>query len=483
MPIHTLAPTWLGLISLILACISFASSLKSGRRNTYAVTTGILSLIALFLLSLSIYGREYVFFEGLGKELVLVLSCDTVSLIVILTIVIVGIAALLESYRYMEKYREKGYVPYYLLTLAFIYSMILVALVRSWLWFLVLFEVMTLTSYFLIGYEYYEKQIARIAWNYFVTMHILCTTPLILAVALTYSVTGTFEFTSITGPQTTIISLLFLLGFATKSGLFPVHFWLPDAHPAAPSPISALLSGAMVKLGVYGMFRVVEHVGVLDPLVRNIIIVLAILSTLVGVASYARQRDIKRLFAWSTIDNMGWMYLIIAIAGAGGGLTLSLYVLNHGLAKAAVFLCTGLILYTLNTRDMRRLVGAYNKYRLITGVLIVSILALEGVPPFNFFWNKFSVVRLALEYNTALGIYYAILWCIAFVIFLHIIHQLISVKSTGENTTSNSSSSDDESIGSEKVPASMILSVILLLALLLVSQVLANFLVAMVGGG
>ncbi|RLE71219.1 MAG: hypothetical protein DRJ43_00140 [Thermoprotei archaeon] len=460
----------LGITSFILVVLALITALSDERskiRSLYTVSVGILSLLLLLAFMFYITWTSTTIDIPFKQDLDLVIACDKISFIVGLNVIIIGIITLLSSYRYMEIYGErKGYVPYYLATLGFIYSMVMLVIARTWLWFLFFLEIMTLSSYFLIGYEYYERDVARIAWNYFVIMHVLCTIPLIISVAFIYTVTGTFTFGARISHMNTLIALLSLLGFATKSGLFPIHFWLPDAHPVAPSPISALLSGAMVEIGVYGMYRVVEQLGSLDPMVANIIIVMAVLSTMVGVLSYVRQRDVKRLFAWSTIDNMGWMYIIIAFTGVAGGPLLASYILNHGLAKAAAFISSGVLLYTLGTKNLDELKGTYRAYRLEIGLLVLSMFALEGTPPFNFFWSKFGVVRVVLENNVVLGIVYALAWCIAFVIFLYIIHELISSSHDVKKTISRV----------RECPLSLAFSVAILLALLLISQILCEFL-------
>jgi len=459
----------LGLIILVMSVITLILSRKNRRKLAVIVTAGI-SLTLLFIFAIYMFKHNIIIYLGPSSKLQFVIACDEFSLIILLNTIILGMASLIASYRYVDIYGDKkGYTPYHLTTLIFIYSMALIPLVRSWLWFLFLFEIMTLASYFLIGYEYYERDVAKIAWNYFVLMHILCTTPLIIAIALTYSITKTFEF--IRSELNTIVLSLYLLGFATKSGLFPLHFWLPDAHPVAPSPISALLSGAMVGMGVYGMYRVLELSISKDMMVYNTMMVLAILSTIVGVTSYIRQRDLKRLFAWSTIDNIGWMYIMLAIQGIKGSstpsLTLAMYILNHGLAKAAAFNASGLVLYCLGTKNIDELRGSYAKQHLVLGLTIVAMFALEGVPPFSFFWDKFGVVRMLLEYNDIMGLLYAIMWCIAFVSFLYIIHQLLEAKEVVELHETQI----------KEHPTSIVIAILMLLGFLLISKYVVEFLV------
>jgi len=461
----------LGSITTALLLLGLALSVGSHRSRSVAVRGIVLgSLTLLSMLGVAIYmavsravARVPFIYMSLG--------CDAVSLIVLVNVVALGIACLVASYSYCAIVEEHAYGPYYALMILFLASMALIPLCRSWLWFLFMFEVMTFASYFLIGFEYTKSDARRIAWNYFVTMHILCTIPLVIAVGLVYGYTHTFNFVKASIPDVALA--LFLLGFATKSGLFPLHFWLPEAHPVAPTPVSALLSGAMVEMGVYGMLRAVQLYGP-PPLWLSILVLsMALISTVAAVMSYHRQRDVKKIFAWSTIDNMGWMYLYLAMGI--GGVPLATYVLNHGLAKAAAFLSSGLLLYVFGSRDLEVLRGSFSVNRLSVGLMILSIFALEGVPPFNFFWSKFDVVRRALVINTPIGVVYALLWVIAFVQFLHMVHRLVSTKS-GEHENH-----DCKTLRSP--PHTLVASIVTLLALLLVSNYLCQFIASAIGWG
>lgn len=425
---HLLLPAELSAIglSVVALILSLIGKKYSGKRPD-VIVSGILSIAAIVLYSFILYRIDAMLTLGLLPGFPLRIGCDHLSFLVILNIGIVGSLALIASYDYLDIYSEKGYIPYYFCTLVFIYSMMLLILVRDWLWFLFFFEIMTLSSYFLIGYEYYEEEPRTTAWKYFITMHILCSTPLILGVSLIYATTGgNLSFNASITRFSFLVAALFLFGFATKSGLFPFHFWLPDAHPVAPSPISALLSGCMVEIGVYGYYRLMLQLGELNGYVYQSLLAMAFLSTLVGVASYIRQRDIKRLFAWSTIDNIGWMYLLLAVMGKQAAWLLGLYILLHGLAKSAAFIGSGGVLYTFGTKDISNLRGTYHSNRLVVGSLIASIFALEGVPPFGFFWSRLILLGVCFVFNPTISIVYALLWCIAFVVFLKNIHVLLS---------------------------------------------------------
>ncbi|AEH24787.1 complex I subunit 5 family protein [Pyrococcus yayanosii] len=398
-------------------------------------------------------------------EFTLTLSLDRIALLFVFNVAILGLAAILASVRYLEIYTFKPKIPYYPTLLIFIASMLLIPLVHDWLSFLFLWETMTLASYFLIIYDWPEESAKKAGWKYFATMHLLDTSPLMLAITIYYAFHGTFNFGPITAYKDVIVPL-FLLGFVAKAGLFPLHFWLPDAHPAAPSPVSALLSGAMVELGLYGTIRVLESVGwSVSGWIVYALWIMAVLSMLAAILSYAIQDDVKRLFAWSTIDNIGWMYLLI-LAGllgvTGVEKAVGYYVVSHGLAKAAAFISTGAMLYAFGTKNLNRVRGMINSDQLTAGLLIASIFALEGVPPFNLFLSKLDVIRTLLTVSPALAYFTAIEWVIAFILFLRVIHAYII--------------GDGRPEPKRKLAGSIAIAVILLLLLSMVSQFVCQYL-------
>ncbi len=431
--ISMLTYTFVSLCVLALVLSLFGKKYTGKRLDV--VVTGILSLIVVIFLSYLLYRYDLSLSIDLGLFSPIKISCDMLSFLIVMNICIVGIAALISSYEYLDIYKKKGYLPYYFCLLVFIYSMAMLALLRNWFWFLLFFEIMTLSSYFLVGYEYYNEEARRIAWNYFVVMHTLCSVFLILGVTLTYVATrGVLDFDVIINSFCLPLSILYLIGFMVKSGLVPFHFWLPDAHPVAPSPASALLSGCMVEIGIYGYYRFLVQLAYIQPIIGWIILILGVMSSLISVASYPRQNDIKRLFAWSTIDNIGWMFILLAFPLVTNNydllveyvpILLGTYILFHGLAKAAAFISSGGIIYCFETRNIYALKSAYEFDRTVVGALIASMFALEGVPPFGFFWAKLSILHYCFIFSPILAIIYTILWCLAFVVFLKYVHVFI----------------------------------------------------------
>ncbi len=354
-------------------------------------------------------------------------NLDGISRIFLANVIILGAASIVSSCRYLRIYGKKE-IPYYSFLSVFIGSMVGIPFTNNWLSFLFLWELMTVSSYFLILYEYEHEEARKASWEYLVTMHFLDSIPLILGICLIHASNSSFNFSPIYKYRTEI-AFLMLLGFSAKAGLFPIHFWLPKAHPEAPSPVSALLSGAMVEFGLYGSLKVLQCLGwSLPSWIPWTFISMALASMFFSMLAYYREKDLKKLLAWSTIDNMGWMFLALCsglLIGASPSKVVSFYVLSHGLAKGAAFITSGAIIYSFGTRSLEEIKGAWNSDKLISGVLISSIFSLEGVPPFNLFFAKMGVLSLTLRLSPGIFVFAIFEWIFAFLLFLRVIHKYL----------------------------------------------------------
>ncbi len=201
--------------------------------------------------------------------------------------------------------------------------------------------------------------------------------------------------------------LSMLIGTGIKAGIFPLHTWLPDAHPAAPSPVSAMLSGVMIKTGIYTMIRFyfVIFKPSWSPEWEIIMLLIGVLTILVGVFMALMQRDIKRLLAYSTISQAGYIFLGIA-CGTSLGLVGALYqVLNHAMAKSLLFLGAGVLLKATGSRNLEDYGGLARKLPFTFAVMTVGALSISGMPPFNGFVSKWLIYQALLEKGSALSIF------------------------------------------------------------------------------
>ena len=255
----------------------------------------------------------------------LTLRVDPLSAIFLAILALIALLSTLYSVRYMEHYARDGVAKFYPILLICVASMIGVLVTADFFFFLILWESMTLTSYVLVTFESGNSTSQRAGLKYFIITHgaTLC---MVAAALLLWRASGSFSFDAIRkslavllGAQPLLahaIIFLFFVGFTTKAGILPMGDWLPDAHPVAPSGMSAMLSGALVKLGIYGLLRLFLTFLVLSPALRKWGIVLALAgaaSLFVGNLTGLGESDSKRLMAFSTIGQIGYICLGLGV--------------------------------------------------------------------------------------------------------------------------------------------------------------------------
>ena len=291
----------------------------------------------------------------------------------------------------------------------FLASMALVVLADDAYFFMVAWETMALSSYFLVTAQHRIPEIRRAGFLYLLMAHIgaLC---ILLSFGVLQGGRWQFTFDSMRGAPLTpfwagAAFLLALIGFGAKAGLVPLHAWLPEAHPAAPSPVSALMSGLMLKTAVYGLLRItfdLLHVrywwwGVL-------VLGVGLFSALFGAIFAAVQTDMKRLLAYSSIENIGIIFtgIGLAILFASCGLSLFaalaltaalIHALNHSLFKSLLFLATGSVLHATNQRSLGKLGGLIRRMPWVATLALVGTLAIAGLPPLNGFVSEWLLLQ------------------------------------------------------------------------------------------
>lgn len=269
----------------------------------------------------------------------------------------------------------------------------------------VFFELMSLTSYVLVVHE--ETQAAMQAGYKYLILTLIGGLALFFGIVIAYEVAGNVEigpgnylFTE-TNRLAFVAFLSFLVGFGMKMGIFPMHVWLPDAHPVAPSPASALLSGVMLKTGAYGLVRVIYNVYGVE-LVRaagwhNIILVLATITVFLGSAVAIAQTDIKRRLAYSSISQMGYVLLgigLLTATGLQGGL---FHIFSHAMMKSTLFLAAGAIIFKTGKRKISELSGIGYQLPVTMVCFSIAALAMIGIPPLNGFISKLFICMGALD--------------------------------------------------------------------------------------
>lgn len=303
-------------------------------------------------------------------------------------------------------------------------GMALVVVARHAVLFLIAWEIMSLCGFLLVTFEHQQASVRRAGWVYLIATHlgVLFLTVMFL---LLERHAGSFEFRAMLAahaPEAGLSALLFflaLIGFGAKAGLVPLHVWLPEAHAAAPSHVSALMSGVLIKMGIYGILRVVLILKGPEPWWGPVLIALGIGSGLFGIALAICQPDLKRVLAYSSVENVGLVTLglgvglwgaslgnpWIATLGLVGGL---LHLWNHSVLKGLLFLGAGSILHACHTKDLQQLGGLGRRMPFTATGILFGALALSGLPPLNGFlseWLLYSgLLRGVLDLEGANGV-------------------------------------------------------------------------------
>jgi len=294
----------------------------------------------------------------------------------------------------------------------FLASMGFVVLADDAYAFMVAWETMALSSYFLVTTQHSLGEIRRAGFLYLLIAHVGA-----LAILLAFGVMqgGSWQFTfdamraaHLTPAWATAAFLLALFGFGAKAGLVPLHVWLPEAHPAAPSPVSALMSGVMLKTAVYGVLRVTfDLLGAPQWWWGVLVVCVGLFSALYAVVFAAAQTDMKRLLAWSSIENVGIIFTALGLAivfhgvGMPGlaalALIASLYhALNHAFMKSLLFCGTGAVLHSTGERNLGRLGGLIHRMPWVAWLSLIGALALAGLPPLNGFVSEWLLLQAFL---------------------------------------------------------------------------------------
>jgi formate hydrogenlyase subunit 3/multisubunit Na+/H+ antiporter MnhD subunit len=279
-------------------------------------------------------------------------------------------------------------------------SMALVATAQNAVLFLVAWEGMALASALLVGFHHEREEVRSAALTTLVATH-LGSAFLMALFALLGRESGSLDFASFRAPESGagVLFLLALVGFGAKAGLFPLHVWLPEAHPAAPSHVSALLSGAMIKTGLYGLLRSLAWLGPPPAWWGALLILVGALSAVLGILFALAQRDLKRLLAYSSVENAGIASLGIGLGllgasagqpwlaalGLAGGL---LHVWTHALAKGLLFLGAGSLAHAAHTLDLERMGGLLRRMPATGAAFLVGAASICALPPFAGFASE-----------------------------------------------------------------------------------------------
>ena len=336
------------------------------------------------------------------------IQLDALSALFLLPILVLAALAAVYGAEYLRPYRAARAVgPAWFFFNLLVASMVLVVIARNGVLFLVAWEVMALASYFLVTFEDEKDSVRDAGWVYLVATHLGTAFLLALFILLGNGAASLdFDRFTVAPSQAGLLFVLALIGFGTKAGFMPLHVWLPEAHPAAPSHVSALMSGVMIKTGIYGLVRMLT---ILAPAAAPppawwgwLLCGVGLTSGIFGVLFALAQHDLKRLLAYHSVENIGIIALglgvgvlglsagmpTLAVLGFAGGL---LHVVNHALFKGLLFLGAGAVAHAAGTREIDHLGGLFKRMPWTGLTFLIGAVAISGVPPLNGFVSELLI--------------------------------------------------------------------------------------------
>jgi hydrogenase-4 component B len=332
-----------------------------------------------------------------------------------LTLAILAAAVSIYSFGYLKEFEGKRNVGFFgFLFLLLLLSLTIVFTAANAFLFLIGWEVMALVAYGLVTFYHEDRETRRAGLLYIVMAHIDAGC-LLLGFALLMQVSGSADFASfriaavhLSSSQQSAAFVLFFLGFGIKAGVIPFHIWLPAAHPVAPSNISALLSGIVLKAGIYGMARIfLEGLGVLPSWAGLLVLIVGVASAVLGVLYALMEHDLKRLLAYHSIENIGIILiglgaaLVFRVAGhpqlaAVALIAAMFHTLNHAIFKCLLFLGAGSVLHATGTRNMEELGGLIRPMPVTAFCFLIGAVAISGLPPLNGFVSEWLTYQSLL---------------------------------------------------------------------------------------
>ena len=385
--------------------------------DVVADTLAIVASGAVLAVAIAVMPVDGVYWVGnwspqsvLGISLV----ADGLAKLLLLTVSVIAFAATVFSLNYMGRYTSKGL--YYCLFFLMVAGMNGVILAGDLFNLYVFMEIAAIASYALVAFGC-ESDELEAAFKYLI-LGSVASVFILFGVGITYNLTGTLNMAQVAqmapalagNPAAVLVAAFFFLGFGLKAAMVPFHAWLPDAHPSAPAPISAMLSGVFIKAcGVYALTRIFFNVLGMTLLYAQVLIALGALSMIIGVLLAVGQWDFKRLLAYHSISQMGYVVLALGVGGevlvrggSPGVASLAIFgglfhLINHAAFKSLLFLCSGSIEHETGTRQLKEL-GGLMKRMPVTGTCCrIASLSISGVPPFNGFWSKLIIVMAVIQ--------------------------------------------------------------------------------------
>ncbi|MFA7421436.1 MAG: proton-conducting transporter membrane subunit [Melioribacteraceae bacterium] len=351
---------------------------------------------------------------------------DGLSLYFIFIIQLVAIPTTIYNLSYLQHYIEqkrsiKAFVAFYIILLI---STQFIVIANQAILFLVSWEVMSMSAYLAMMLEKEKEEVQSGSFYYFAAAHLLVFI-LYVMFFLLHKQTGSWYFSDYhisfsMGIVVPVIFILSFIAFGIKAGMMPFHIWLPQAHPIAPTVLSAFLSGVLLKTGIYGILRIYLFIKPVPEWCGWLVLCVSMISAIFGVWYALAQHDIKRLLAYHSVENIGIIGIGIGIGfigsandlpalevlGFGGAL---LHTLNHAIFKSLLFIGSGVVYQNLGTRNIELMGGLVHKAKYIALLFLIGSVAISGIPPFNGFISEFIIYMGFFKTANELSNYYSII--------------------------------------------------------------------------
>ncbi len=370
----------------------------------------IANAVFLFLLVLAVTSGRQMISQGpilkqlnwLGEPVSIQVAVDGFSLFMLMVISLLTLCVGLFSINYMDHYGSKSI--YYALLLMMMAGMNGLVLVTDLFSVYLFLEVAAIASYSLVAYGLEHDELEA-SFKYLM-LSVIASAGILLSIAVIFGMTGNLGFAAVAESLRSLdakfvvgfCAALFIMGFGLKAALVPFHAWLPDAHPSAPAPISAILSGLLIKVsGVYALTRIFFNVFGLTPALSQIIMYLGAVSIVVAAFLALGQKDMKRMLAYSSISQVGYVVLGLGIGtplGIAGGL---FHLFNHAVAKGLLFLNSGSVQQSTGTRNLDEMGGLARRMPVTAATNLVGSLSISGVPPLGGFWSKLIIIMALVQ--------------------------------------------------------------------------------------
>jgi len=381
----------------------FGSKIKRGPEIGSVLSTaalGVISIASIFILNAQgvLVYKVGNWMPPIGITLVL----DGLTCFMLITVNIVAFFVNVYAVNYMTRYTARW--KFYTLFLLMVAGMNGVVITGDLFNLYVFLEIAAIASYALVAFGIEHEELEA-SFKYAV-MGSVASTFILLGIVFIYSHTSTLNMADIgrvlmgkeSAGMLKFVFPMLMVGFGLKAALVPFHAWLPDAHPSAPAPISAMLSGVLIKsLGVYAMVRIFYNVIGVNADISQILMFLGAISMVVGVFLAIGQWNLKRLLAYHSISQIGYVVLGIGLGTPLGILGGLFHLFNHSVFKSLLFLNSGAVEYSAGTKNLKEMGGLSEKMPVTCGTSLIASMSIAGIPPFNGFWSKLIIIIACVE--------------------------------------------------------------------------------------